>query len=401
MLLKLAIRNIFRNRRRSLLTIAMMMSGFILVSFTLALLDGSYGTMISLFTEQNTGHVQIIHRDYADNPSLYKTIPNYKSHLLNLQKDQNIKAVTARIYSGALAFYKKKTLGVEVVGIDALAEDVASHYTQRIMQGEDFSGISAYEVMVGKSVAKILKLALGDELILISQAADGSIANDLFTVKAIIGTEQEGKDDYRVYLPLLSAIEYYSLYNQVHEIIIHLNDIQLAGDYAQSLKMPESLISRSWQEVEVEFYRAMLMDQEGNKVTLFIIMLMVGVSVLNTILMSTLERTKEFGVLKAIGTLPGKIFHLIILEGVALSVVSIIFGTLLSLALNYYVSQNGIKLSEPINFAGLQFSEYKTDVSYASIIYPCFIILFTTIIASLYPAIKASRIGVAQALREN
>ena len=235
---------------------------------------------------------------------------------------------------------------------------------------------------------------------LISQGADGSIANDLFKVNGIIGVDEGGKDDYRVYLPLETATEFYSLYNQVHELSIHLESYEEAKAFSETYKVENPLIIRPWQVIEADFYKAMEIDKQGNNITLFVLMLMVGVTVLNTILMSTLERTKEFGVLKALGTLPKSLFTLILFEGVVLAVISSAIGLVLSIGINYYLSVNGIKLSEPISFAGMMFSEYKTVVSFTSLFYPGVIIIVTSVLACLYPGAKASKIGIAKALRD-
>ena len=404
----MAFRNIFRNRRRSLLTGLMMIVGFVLVSISLSMVEAIYGDIITMFTGQSTGHVQVVNKEFADNPSLYKTIKHYKKEITKLEGDHRVQAIAPRIYSGALGINKNKTLGVEVVGIDPGYEAEATHYGSRIKKGSPFvisSQDSAedepvYNAIIGKSVAKILELNLGEELILISQGADGSIANDLFKIKAIIGTDEAGKDDYRVYLPLNTAAEFYSLYNQAHEISVQLESYKEARDFSSTYKIEDPLVVRPWQVVEADFFKAMEMDKEGNNVTLFILMLMVGVTVLNTILMSTLERTKEFGVLKAIGTLPKSLFTSILYEGIVLAVISSIIGAVLSLGINYYLRINGIELDEPISFAGMMFSEYKTVVSFDSIFFPVLIIIGTSVLACLYPGYKASRIGIAKALRE-
>ncbi|MBT4760858.1 MAG: ABC transporter permease [Bdellovibrionaceae bacterium] len=401
MLLKMSLRNILRNRRRSLLTGIMMLFGMVIVSYSLALTDGTYNGIIDIFTTQHTGHVQVVHKEYIKNRSIYKTITNYKDVLNKITSDKQVKAVAPRIFGGALGFHKTKTLGLEVVGIHPKLEDQATGIQKRILKGNYFELNSEYEALIGKKVAKILKLELGDELVLISQGADGSIANDLFKVKAIVGTKDGGKDDYRVYLPLNTATEFYSLYNQVHEISIVLGSIKGAVDFTDELQLKKPLIARPWQIVEAEFYKAMEMDKQGNMVTLFILILMVGVSVLNTVLMSTLERTREFGVLKALGTQPRHLFSMIVSEAIILSLMSVFVGAFISFGLNYYSSIYGFKFDEPMSIGGMMISEFNSELSVGSIFYPGLMIVFTAIIASLYPAIKASKIGVSTALGEH
>ena len=400
MLLKIAFRNILRNRRRSILTGSMMGAGFIFVSFSLAFVEGSYGDIIRLFTGQHTGHVQITNQSYAENPSLYKTVPQSLELIERLRKDPRVQALAPRIFGGALAFSKNKSFGAEIVGIDPLLEESSTHYTRRLISGQAFLANTTGEVIVGKTVAKVLSLKIGSELALISQAADGSIANELFTVRAVIGSDSESRDDFRVYLPLKVAEEFFALYGQVHEIAIHLHDIAKAKGYSEELDLAPALIARPWQVVEQEFFNTMETDKEGNNVTLFILMMMVGIGVLNTVLMSTLERTREFGVLKALGTLPSHLFSLIVLEAFLLSLIGTLVGLGIAWGLNYYFSVYGISFDEPVSIGGMVISEFKSTVSFDSFLYPALIVSFTALLASLYPAFKAAKISVADALRE-
>lgn len=397
----MAMRNILRNRRRSFLTIMMMVAGFVFISGSLALVEGSYGDMIKLFTRQYTGHVQITHKDFVDNPSMQKTIHKYQPILDELSLNNDIQSSTARIYGDSLVYFENKSFGAEIVGFDPIAESRATYYEGRILSGEALDNNRENNILVGKTLGKILALKVGDEVALISQGADGSVANDLFTVKGIIGTEHESKDDYRIYMSLNSASDFFTLFNQVHEISIHLNDFTKARTFAShfALKDPK-LIARPWQEVESDFYKTMQSDKEGNSITIAILMLMVGVGILNTVLMSILERTREFGVLKALGTLSKHLFKLIVLESLLLALTSLCFGVFIAFLLTYYLSHIGITLNEPVSFAGMVVSKLRGEITFEVFAYPALILVLTALLASLYPAWKATKIGVAQALRE-
>lgn len=402
MLFKMAFRNLLRNKRRTLLTSLMMIGGYTFISMSLALVNGSFGQIISAFTEQYTGHVQVANNDFVENPSLQKTIAHYNDRINEIEKNDLVRIVAPRIYSEALLYSKNKTFGAEIVGIDPKREMDATHYDKRIFEGIPFDKDDTnYKAIIGKKIAKILSAKIGEDIVLISQGADGSIANDIFKIVGIIGTEQEGKDDYRVYLPLKTAAEFYTLYGRVHELSIHLKDFNKARNFAQNLHFTDkNLIARPWQIVESDFYRAMNADQRANNISIFILILMVGVGILNTILMSTLERTREFGVLKALGTLPKQLFSLILMEGIFLSLICTAVGLIFSLSLNYYLTKNGIVFSEPIPFEGTTISELRAQISLDSYLYPTLLIILTTLLATLYPGIKSSKIGVSEALRE-
>jgi putative ABC transport system permease protein len=396
----MAFRNIFRNKRRSFLTAMMMIVSFILMSLSLGLVEGSYGDIISLFTGQNTGHSQIVHRDYIENPSLHNTVVNYQTLMKEASSKNSVRSIVPRIYGGGLSFFNKKSLGVQIVGIDPNVEKQGTSIHKRLTQGEYFQSQNQNVAIIGKAVSNILDISVGEDIILISQGADGSVANDLFKVKGVIGSTSNGTDSYRVYLPIDVAQEFFSLYDQVHELSIHLHNINQARSFSQSYKLKDDLVIRPWQEVEADFFKAMETDKKGNNITLFIIMLIVGISILNTVLMSTLERTKEFGVLKAIGTRPINLFILIILEIVILALICSLLGGMISWGVNFYLAEHGIQLSEPIMFEGMRFSEYKSAVTSSIFFYPTIVVFFTSILAGLYPAFKASSIKVVTAMRD-
>ncbi len=400
LLIKMAFRNILRNKRRTFLTGTLMVFGFVLVSISLGLVDGSYGAIIEAFTRQSTGHVQIVNSQFIENKSINRKITNYESLLLRLKSHTDVNFLTTRSYSNALIYANKQTYGAEVVGIDPKLEDLATGISKRVYMGEFIrDDLESQSILVGKKIANYLRLELGQEIILISQGADGSIANDLFTVRGFIGTEN-GDDTFRIYMGQKLFSEFYTLHNSIHEISVHLKDIKKARTFAHELQLPTPLMARPWQEVQKDFYRAMEMDKNGNTFTLFIIMFIVGLTILNTVLMSTLERVREFGVLKAMGTRPSVVFKLILMEGVILAMMSSFIGMVLAIGINYYLSVVGIELSEPISFAGILFSQYKSELSFNSILSPYIVVILTTIIACLYPGIKSSRIRVTNALRE-
>ena len=235
MLFKMAFRNIFRHKRRTLLTSLMMLGGFTLISFSLALVDGAYGDMITVFTSQTTGHVQIHHKKYIHSQSIHHSIKNYASLKNKLKNHAKVAAFAPRIKSGALAFKKEKTFGVEVIGIDWQLEPQVTTIKKRLESGLWPSKNGQNFILIGAKIAEVLKLKMQDELILISQGADGSIANDIFYVKGIFKKEEQGADDYSVYMDLSSAMQFYTT-NFIHEVAIKLFDINNAKHFSKVTK---------------------------------------------------------------------------------------------------------------------------------------------------------------------
>lgn len=406
---KLALRNIFRNRRRSLLTGLSMFGGYIMLVVAFSVQEGTYGSILELYTQDHSGHIQLTESTYQDKPTLYKTVNNYKTLIADIEALDFVKSVTPRIQSAALAYGQKKTAPAFLVGIDAVREQQTSFLAEKIRQGEflasgpDVDGY--YQAMIGKGLSNQLGLNVGNELVLISQGADGSLANDIFIISAIIG-DKDSAERLNVYLPLEGIQQFLVMPGKVHQIIILISDYKASTDRAEDIRTNLSPILQKfnldvfpWQIVEREFYRLMRADIEGNIVTQYIVIFLVCIGVLNTILMNILERTGEFGVLKAIGTTPQRIFNQILIEAVTLAVMSCIAGLIVALPLNWYLVNVGLLLPEPTDISGLILESIKGYMSLWVFLRPVLIIVIATGVIAVFPAYRAARIVPLDAMR--
>jgi len=399
---KMAFRNIFRQRRRSLLTGLMMMGGFTLCSVFLGIQYGSYGNIIDLFTRDHTGHVQIHRFGYLDKPSLYRTMAAEDSVEEKVLGVAHVESVAPRVYSPALAFVGKKTTGAEVVGIDPIKEASTTRISHKVDQGQYLSESSSNDIIIGGGLAEILNIGLDDEVALIGQGADGSIANDIFKVRGIISKEVSSYDKMKCYMHIKKAQEFLVLEGRIHEIAVLLDDEDSARKTAIEISEKigdEGLSVDPWQVVEKEFYRAMLIDNQGNYISQGIIILMVAIGVLDTVLMSILERTKEFGVMRALGTRPAAVFKLIVIETLLLCLIAIAVGVVLSFFLNYYLSIHGIKMSTSFEYGGITFDTMLSEVSFIVFWVPALVTFLAAVTVSVFPAIRAARIVPVKALR--
>ena len=405
LIFKLALRNIMRNRRRSLLTLLSMSGGFFLLSLTLSMSEGSYNNIIDIFTQEHTGHVQVHSQDYLTRPSLYKTINNSEEVIRDLESSNQVIGVAPRIYGPSLAYGKNKTFPAQTIGIDPERESKTTRLKDKITQGQYLTNTlttsQMHPAMIGFSLAKNLNLSLGDELVLISQGADGSIANDVFEITAILGNSTSYESG-NVYLTLVAIREFLTLGDKVHELAITLPHQEQARYFSIQLqeKLKEQELSVApWQVVESSFYKGMQADKKGSYVSMGIIIFIVSIGVLNTILMGTMERTQEFGVLKAIGTKPMSVFGLIMLESFFLAIVSCIAGLVLSLPVTYWLAQTGIPLPEAINMGGILFDSMRGEMSLYVYLLPTLVVTLSTLIVSLFPSIRAAHISPLKALQ--
>lgn len=400
--LRLAYRNIFRQRRRSLLTALSMTGGYMLFVFSFSLLEGSYGNLIEIFTLDNTGHIQIHKDDYLDKPKIYKTIQSRELVEQTLRENTSVASFTPRVFSPVLAYARDKTYPAQVIGVDTRSEPTVSRLALKVSEGNYFSSQLTedgyYEAMIGRGLANSLKLEIGDEIVLISQGADGSIANDLFLVTAFIGNKTSF-DRMAVYLPLGAAQEFLSMGTDVHEYALLVSNPRENEEVAEVLdrELPDLNVS-PWQVVEATFYRTMQSDKQGNHFMMALIVFIVFIGVLNTVLMSVLERTREFGVMRAIGSRPLQLVQLISLETVILASFSVLLGFVLVLPFIYWTTEVGFLLAEPIDMSGISFQHLKGEFSTRVFLIPMFFVLGTALLVSVPPGLRAAHILPKDAL---
>ena len=374
----------------------MMVMGFVLFSFFLALADGAYGDIIAQFINSGTGEIQVHYKDYLEAPKIYKSINKYQDLQRELGQYEGVISSSARIKGSALSFANKYNRGVEILGINFHDEMKSTNLKTRM--GRDQRVPQGQQVFLGKSIAKHLNVNIGDEIILISSGADGSVANDAFEVVGIMKNDSPSLDDGKVLMPLATAQDFFAMPNRVHEIMLRVHG-NIEKITRQLSAYESNLTFSPWQEVEKDFYKAMQADRKGDSIARMIIMIVVVLGVLNTILMSIMERTREFGVLKAIGTSPIFIFKTIVLETVFISLISIVIGILLSFCLNYYFSIHGISFGTAIDYGGFTFTEMKAAINLNSYLFPSVVIFLSSFIISLYPGIRAARTIPVEAMR--
>ncbi|MCE2416114.1 ABC transporter permease [Candidatus Poribacteria bacterium] len=402
MILKIAFRNIFRQKRRTILTALAMIVGFTLLSITIGLSDGAYGGIIEMFTRNRTGHIQVHRAGYLDKPSLYETIDGYAAIGETIQRTAGVEAWTPRVYAAGLGSVGEKSTAVQVIGIDVARETQATRFDKKVIEGSVLAETASHEAVIGKGLAKIISGTVGSEIVIFSQGADGSIANDVYKIVGIAESGDDATDRVACYLHIEDAQELFVLDGRIHEIVVivsNINHVSKITDALEARLNNSTLEVSPWQVVAKSFYRAMKTDQQGDAISRWVIMFIVAIGVLNTVLMSVLERTREYGVLKAIGTKPTQIFWLVVCEVIIITIGSICVGVPLGVLANYLLSISGITYPEAITYGGMKFTTLYAEVNVRCLIIPAITVMVSATIVSLFPAIKAARIMPAKAMR--
>ena len=402
MIFKIAFRNIFRQKRRTILTALAMIVGFTLSSVFIGWSDGAYGNIIAMFTRNRIGHIQVHREGYLDKPSLYKTISEYSAVGKAIQTIAGVEAWTPRVFGAGLGSVDEKSTTVQIFGVDVARETKATQFDKKVIEGRVLDKTPSHEAVIGKGLATTLSATLGSEIVIFSQGADGSIANDVYSIVGIVESGDDTTDRMTCYLNLKDAQELFVLEGRVHEIVVTVSRVNQVAKITKAIETRlnnPTLHVAPWQEVAKSFYRAMQADKQGDSVGRIVIMLIVAIGVLNTVLMSVLERTREYGLLKAVGTKPTQIFRLVICEVFIIALGSICVGAVLGVLANYLLSIYGITLPEEFTYGGIKFETMYAEVNARSLIIPAITVLLSAIVVSLFPAIKAARIMPAKAMR--
>jgi len=408
-LFKMALRNLLKQKRRSVFTAISMILGFVLCSVSMGMMEGGFGNMIKAFTGAKTGHVQIHRKGYLENPGLYKNFTLDGNITNTISQIEEVRNFSPRLVSGSLAFIDKKTTATQIKGIQPESEAALTKLDKKVDRGRYFSqkknSDSLFEIVITNSLAESLNADLGSEIILISQAADGSIANDIFKVIGILSKESDSLENRTVFMSLTDAQTFLSMSGKVHEIAVELNSYK--NSFTGSIKIAKAihqngiknLSCEPWEIIEEQFYNGMMAKKEGNPIMIFIIALIVAIGVLNTVLMSILDRMREYGVMKAMGATPWFIFNSIVLETLVLAFFSTVVAVGLGLLATWPLVVYGITYPEPVSIGGIYIKTLNSEFIPEAFYIPALVIAVSSFFASIYPAFKAASADPVKSMR--
>lgn len=404
---KMAWRNIWRNPRRSILTISAIAFASLLLVFMLSWQFGSYETMIDSAVKIHTGYLQVQAKGYNDKKSIRMVVPDPAPIGNILNKTLNVTAYTFRANAFSLVSSKERTYGIIVVGIDPVRETSVSTLKKLIRQGSYLSEDDTNQVLVGALLAKNLKVGLGDELVVLGQGRDGSVAATVVRVKGIYRSGQDDFDRSSIHIPLKNFQDVYAMRGAVHEVVVlgkSLDDLQeikktvTAG--IKKIDKNHRLVVLDWMELMPGLFEAIKMDLYSGFIFYLILIIVVAFSILNTFLMAIFERTREFGVLLAIGTTPGRLSKLLLIESTTMTVVGIVIGIIAGSLITWYFQVHGIVISgasEVMEQFGMPERIYPQLSMLSASIGPG-AVLIITFLTALYPALKVRRLRPVEAM---
>lgn len=399
-----AVRNIWRSRQRSGVIIgAMAFAGFIMI-FYATLMEGLLYTTERNAIAMETGQFQIHAEGYRDDPDLYKLVEEPGAILAVLAAKDFLGA--PRLYGFGLAAAGASSAGVRLRGVSVARERTVTDLDRHLLAGSWLDEGDPGGVVVGRRLAGILGLETGSEVVIVSQAADGSMANELYRVRGILKSVGEGIDRAGFFMVERAFRELMALPAGVHEIAVRNvgERIDLAGRTHELAGLVAGLEVLNWRQLQPVVARILDISKFSLYLMLVITYTAVGILTLNSMLMGVFERIHEFGIIKALGVPPWQIFSLVLAETVIQVVIASFAALLTAVPLAIYCETHPVDLtslaSTSASIAGIALDPlWYCRVTLDALVSPVLVLLIVSLLAVIYPAIKAALIRPLQAIQ--
>jgi putative ABC transport system permease protein len=397
-MLRLAWRNLWRNSRRTLITLTAVSLGTAGIVGITSYRESAFGTMMRAITEQLVGHLQVHGRGYQESPEVGNVVPNPIAVEASLQHVLPGVHAERRVLGAGLGGSADASSGVLITGLEPGATLMLTVKEGRLLGPEPKK-----EAVIGVDLAEQLGITVGSELVLVGQAADGSTANDRFTVVGLADAGTAELNASAVFLHLKDAQDFFGLGEGVHELVLRLptDEEDVSGPLATARAALDlkTLEAMSWNELLPELKGTMQQKRQSQGAVDFVLFFIVALGVLNAMTMSTFERTREFGVMLALGTRPSRIVRLVVTEALLQGVIGLAAGVAgVSLVL---AAIGTLHLSSMGDVAGVRVpSEIHLRLATQAVRSAAFTVLISMLGAGLIPAVRASRLQAADAVRE-
>ena len=400
--IELAWRNLWRNKRRTIITSASVFFGVVLSSFIRSMEEGSYAQYIRSIVNSYTGYIQIHKKGYWDDKIINNSFELNQSVVSKLNGNKKITHYSPRFETFCLASTEDVTKGVMIFGIDPQREDKITNISGKLKQG-NYLKSNDDGVILSSTLAKFLKLNIGDTLVLIGQGYHGASAAGKYPVHGIIKHPSPELDRSLVAMEIKKCQELFSAPGLLTSMVImvHNNDEVADTKEALSHSLPANLEVMDWKEMNELLMKQIESDRAGGVITIDILYLIIAFGIFGTIVMMMAERKKEFGMIIAVGMQKYKLILVVLLETVFIGMIGAITGILASIPiLGYYYYH-------PIPFTG-QAAEMMLEMGFDPVMFfsldpaiflkQALIIFIFTLIIGIYPVLNIRKLEIANAL---
>jgi len=401
--IKIAWRNLWRNKRRTLLTIASVLFALFLALIVRSMQLGSYSSMVESAVKTSTGYIQVHEKGYWADKSIDNTFeanPELEKKILD---NPNVSQITPRLESFALLSSGRQTKGAAVIGTLPGSEDEVSGLKSRVISGKYFTDQDR-SILIAEGLAQYLKVKVGDTVVILGQGYHGMTAAGAFPVKGIIKFVQPDMNNMMTYIPLALAQELYATPGRLTSLSIMLANPDLMYKTREELSLidPDKIEVMIWKEMMVELVQAIDGDNISGLFSLGVLYMVVGFGILGTILMMTKERRREFGIMVAVGMQRYKLAIIVFFETLIISLIGILAGIITSLPFILYFYYNPIPLTGEAADAML---EYNMDPVMPFLLEPGYfvsqsmVVILITLLTLVYPMTVIGRFKVVNAIK--
>ncbi len=413
-LLRLAWRNLWYNPGRTLIAMAAIGLGYAMLLFVACLMAGLRQQMIESGTDLVLSDIEVHAPDYYPDRPIQQTLggrngTDVSALLAAIAADPRVQAASPRVYAYGLVSATHQSAGAQLLGVVPDQEQKITVLQTRMVKGSYLTGRMPKGVVLGDKLATTIGADVGSEIVLLTPAADGSMGNDLYTVAGLFHTGLDDMDQGLVLMPLASLQELLRLPpGRIHEVGIKLHDITAATTTAAALEvqLSKTLPVRvmPWQELAPELADYVQFNRRVTFILFFIFFLLAAMGIVNTMLMAIIERTREFGMLMAVGMRPVQVVGLIVAEAASLAGASLVLGAALGAPLLWYLQVHGLNLGSKgnaVSLAGIVVGPlWYGRQDFTVYTQAALGLAVTALVSALYPALRAARFRPAEALRK-
>jgi ABC-type lipoprotein release transport system permease subunit len=405
----MAWRNLWRNRRRTLLTLSSIAFGVSLAIIITAIQDNSWTQMINHAARMGGGHVTVQHPEYLDTPTFSRTVENMDSIIEIAERHDNVERAVQRISGPAMMMSAAETFGAAFIAYDPRIEDKETlALLEAIAEGDPFSSPDDRGIILGSKLAQNLGVELGDRVVYTMADRRGEIVSGLGRLSGIIRTGAPSADAGLALLPIDAVREVLGYApEEALQLAIFISDRRLSQVVAEDLQreMGDGAATLPWFEVQPELAGFIAMKVVGSQVMEGVIAILVAAGIFNTLFVGVMERLREFGVLMAIGFSPGKLFRLVMFESLWLALIGLVGAAVLTVGPYYYLATTGIDFKKFVGDQGAEIAGVTLTEAFKAGIYPESLVFIITasviavLLSGLYPAWKAGRVEPVETIK--
>ena len=402
-ILRLAWRNLWRQPRRTWLTIGAMVFSNALLVFMISIQFSTYELMIDNTLQVFTGHLQVQAPGYKDDLKMRQVVPDIASLTSLLRRELGLETIAARGAAFVLASSEERSYGLQIYGVETTFESLVSTIPGLVAEGRYLRDLDAAEIVVGKVLARNLRVVLDDEITLLGSGRDGSFAAAIATVVGIFDSGVPDIDRSIAEVPLRYFQDVFYMEGAGHQVVIaapDLTSVDLLREQAETL-LPSGLVVHDWDALQPGLKQAIQADLSSAFFMYGVLVVLVAFSVLNTQLMSVLERTHEFGITMSLGIAPGRLGRLVFLETAFMGLVGLFLGALVGGIITEWFGYTGF------SYPGMQ--EMAANFNLPARFYPQatpltlflgpVIVFCGGMLAAIYPALRLHWLHPVEAMR--